>query len=633
MSLSLNSLSTSPRSRKTKQKRTTRGDGDKKQAVECSALHVHGGVGWAAEGKERREKEEEEEESALSARGRRFFSSQPLPFPSKKKKIKPGSLLALGRASGETHLVDPDTGKTLATIPAAAAAAGAETADDEEENGDGDGKTPKKKKEKDSKKTKKPKLNPVRGLAFLYDAVGTGCTRFPLLVVASASGTVRVFSPPADFFSASKSSSSSDSSSSKSWLLVSKFDAAPQGGLRALSLAHSPGGVSSKGITANDASLPACIVRVAVVADRSELSIWDLATREKTFEAKGEKPDRLRLVDKAGGTSVAFLPDTDEQLVSAPSNLGGITRCSGALVAVGTGTGRVRLYDTRHGRRPVSSVVLSGDGGGGKGVGCSTSSSASATPIRNNGLSGAGAAVTTLVPEAGGAAFSRVWAGDSAGLLRSVDLRTSRPEGTLKGAAGGVRCAAAHPKAALVASVGADGFLRIHHARTRKLVGSLWLKQSLRSVCWCPVAAGAGGGGRSGGKEEEKKKKEKKEKKKSKKRPREEKSDDDDDEDEDASSSSDADSDSSSSESEDEQSFLEAADLSLLPPEEKDKKKRKKNKKKAVPPPLPGGKKEKKARKKGGTAKKNKLRKEAAKAAKQAKYAAARGNGGGGYGE
>ena len=86
MSLSLNSLSTSPRSRKTKQKRTTRGDGDKKQAVECSALHVHGGVGWAAEGKERRAKEEEAEESALSARGRRFFSSQPLPFPSKKKK-------------------------------------------------------------------------------------------------------------------------------------------------------------------------------------------------------------------------------------------------------------------------------------------------------------------------------------------------------------------------------------------------------------------------------------------------------------------------------------------------------------------------------------------------------------------
>ena len=365
--------------------------------------------------------------------------------------------------------------------------------------------------------------------------------------------------------------------------------------------------------------------------------MWDLATREKVFEAKGEKPDRLRLVDRCGGTSVCFLPDSDEQVVAAAGNPGGgQIRCSGALVAVGTGTGRVRLYDSRHGKRPVASVVLSGDGGGGR-AGCSTNSSArtaasagsasakadgsSAAAPRNNGLSGAGAAVTTLAPEAGGAAFSRVWAGDSAGLLRSVDLRTARPEGVLKGATGGVRAAAPHPRAALVASAGADGFLRVHHARTRKLVGSLWLKQPLRSVCWCPVAAAA-----AGAEGREKKKGEKEKKKKSKKRRR------SDDGDASSSSSSGSDSDSSSdSDGDDEQSFLEASDLTLLPPEEKGK--RKKKKKKAVPPPLPGGKKEKKARKKGGSAKKNKQRKEAAKAAKQAKYAAARGGGGGGGGE
>ena len=463
----------------------------------------------------------------------------------------------------------------------------------DEANGDDDNAS--KKSEKKSKKS-----DPVRGVSFLYEAAGTGCTRFPLLVVASASGKVRVFSPPAGFFP----SSSAAAASSSNWSLVSKFDAAVKGGLRALSLAQSPGGIKG-----------GSVVRVAVVSDASELTVWDLATREKVFEAKGEKPDRLRLVDKIGGTSVCFLPDSDEQVVSASSSPGGLLRCSGTLVAVGTGTGRVRLYDTRHGKRPVSSVVLSGDGGGGK-AGCSTSSAAAATPIRNNGLSGAGAAVTTLAPEAGGAAFSRVWAGDSAGLLRSVDLRTARPEGVLKGATGGVRAAAPHPRAALVASAGADGFLRVHHSRTRKLVGSLWLKQPLRSVCWCPVAAG--------GASEKKDEKKKKEKKKSKKRPR---SGDDEDEEEDASSSS-SDSDSSDSDDEDEQSFLEASNLTLLPPEEKGKKK----KKKAVPPPLPGGKKEKKVRKKGGSAKKNKLRKTAAKEAKQAKYEAARGGGGGGRG-
>jgi hypothetical protein len=554
-----------------------------------------------------------------------FLSPRPLFLPSNPLFRNTGSsVLALGRTSGETHLVDPDTGRTLAKIPPPAAAAAAAVAPEEaadaaagEARNGGDGVS-----EKPAKK--KSKGDPVRGLSFLYDAAGTGCTRFPLLVVASASGKVRVFSPPAGFFPPPPSPSAppaaaSPSSASSPWSLVSKFDAAPKGGLRALSLAHSPGGSSGGGGGGS-------VVRVAVVADTAELTVWDLASREKAFEAKGERPDRLRLVDRVGGTAVCFLPDSDDQTVAAPRSPGG-ARCSGTLVAVGTGTGRVRLYDTRHGRRPVASVVLSGDGGGGK-AGCSTSAAAAATPVRNNGLSGAGAAVTTLAPEAGGAAFSRVWAGDSAGLLRSVDLRTARPEGVLKGATGGVRAAAPHPRAALVASAGADGFLRVHHARTRKLVGSLWLKQPLRSVCWCPVAAAAAAGAREGEKEEKKKSNEKKKSKKRRRRS--------DDGEEDASSSSsvsDEDDDDDDGDDDDEQSFLEASKLTLLPPEEKGKRKKKK---KAVPPPLPGGKKEKKVRKKGGSAKKNKLRKEAAKQAKQAKYEAARGGrgrGGGGGGE
>ena len=512
--------------------------------------------------------------------------------------------------------------------------AAAEAADE-----DGDGET---NGDAATKSKKSKSKNPVRGLSFLYDAAGTGCTRFPLLVVASASGRIRVFSPPAGFFDgggssggggggggASSSSSPPSSSPSQQWSLVSKFDAAAKGGLRALALAHSPGGGGGGREGGGDrgpkgAGGPSG-ARVAVVADGSELAVWDLATRERVFEAKGERPDRLGLVDRAGGTAVCFLPDSDEQVAAAPASPGGI-RCSGTLVAVGTGTGRVRLYDTRHGKRPVSSVVLSGDGGGGR-AGCSTSSAAAPTPVRNNGLSGAGAAVTALSPEAGGAAFARVWAGDSAGLLRSVDLRTSRPEGVLKGATGGVRWAAPHPGAALVASAGADGFLRVHHSRTRKLVGSLWLKQPLRSVCWCPVAAAAAAAAGGGEKKEKEKtnKKKKKKKKKSKKRRR---NDDDGDDDDASSSSSDSEPDSSGSD-DDEQSFLEASGLTLLPPEKKVKKGKRK-KKKAVPPPLPGGKKEKKARKKGGSAKKNKQRKEAAKAAKQAKYAAARSEGGGG---
>lgn len=71
----------------------------------------------------------------------------------------------------------------------------------------------------------------------------------------------------------------------------------------------------------------------------SHLSVWDLATQQKLYQAKGAKPNAIGLVDKPWDATVAYLVGDE-----------------GCRVAVGTGYHKVRVYDVKAQRRPVMEV-------------------------------------------------------------------------------------------------------------------------------------------------------------------------------------------------------------------------------------------------------------------------------------
>jgi len=192
------------------------------------------------------------------------------------------SLLALGRADGRITLTDPDTGATTATVAPAA--------------GDG-APTP-------------------RGLAFLPHAAGTGATRLPLLVAASESGGIRLFSGDGG-------GGGGVDAGTAALTLAGKLAALPS--LTALAT-HAPTG------------------RAAAVAAKGEVAVYDLGARGgHIFRGKGDKPDRLGLVHPPSSSSVVFLDALDP---------------GGRVLATGTARGRVRLYDSRHGQRPAAFVDI-----------------------------------------------------------------------------------------------------------------------------------------------------------------------------------------------------------------------------------------------------------------------------------
>lgn len=181
--------------------------------------------------------------------------------------------------------------------------------------------------------------------------------------------------------------------------------------------------------------------QLAVACEGSELSLWSLATQQRTYQAKGAKPNRIGLMDKPWNTAVAFLPG------------------SGARrLVVGTGQHKVRVYQVSQ-KRPLLSVEF----GEGK--------------------------VTALAPLADGL---KCWAADSQGQIGCVDLTAGKVLQLLKGAAGSVRSLAIHPTAPLIASAGLDRFLRIHDLRSRKSVARIFMKHHLVTTMFCPVVVKKG---------------------------------------------------------------------------------------------------------------------------------------------
>lgn len=74
--------------------------------------------------------------------------------------------------------------------------------------------------------------------------------------------------------------------------------------------------------------------RIAFGCEGSHLSVWNIPEARCDFQARGPKPDRVGLVDKAANTAVAFLLGEGDRIV------------------VGTARHKLMLYAPSEGRRP-----------------------------------------------------------------------------------------------------------------------------------------------------------------------------------------------------------------------------------------------------------------------------------------
>ncbi|DBA78806.1 TPA: hypothetical protein ACH3X1_008702 [Trebouxia sp. C0004] len=172
---------------------------------------------------------------------------------------------------------------------------------------------------------------------------------------------------------------------------------------------------------------------IALACNGSELGVWDLQKQQRSYHAKGNKPNRIGLVDKPWNTCAAFLPGSD-----------------GQKVVVGTAYHKLRLYDVKS-RRPALDIEF-GE-----------------------------AKVTALAAQTNG---MQVWAANGMGKIGCLDLRMNKLQGSLKGPGGAVKSLALHPELPIIASVGLDRFLTIHNVDSKALLSKLYLKQQLTAVAW-----------------------------------------------------------------------------------------------------------------------------------------------------
>jgi hypothetical protein len=105
---------------------------------------------------------------------------------------------------------------------------------------------------------------------------------------------------------------------------------------------------------------PSCSYLV-VGAEGHQPSTWDLATGQKTWQAKGGKPNALRLVDKPHITALAYLNPSS---AGSSEGAGGGGGEGDAVVrqrfVAGTGASKLLLYDSAAGKRPQAEVAWGG---------------------------------------------------------------------------------------------------------------------------------------------------------------------------------------------------------------------------------------------------------------------------------
>jgi WD40 repeat protein len=176
----------------------------------------------------------------------------------------------------------------------------------------------------------------------------------------------------------------------------------------------------------------------AVGCQGAELKVYDGenisdTSRWMIFAAKGGKPNSVGLCDRPWNSAVAF-------------NHG---REDGSQIIVGTGYGKLRLYDTHVGRRPQLDV-----------------------PFKNY-------RITCLAPEMCG---NRWWVGDASGNLQVFDVRAGKYAGAIKGFGGSVRSLDIQHTESLIASAGLDRFVRVNALRSRSSLVKLYATSQLTAV-------------------------------------------------------------------------------------------------------------------------------------------------------
>lgn len=162
-----------------------------------------------------------------------------------------------------------------------------------------------------------------------------------------------------------------------------------------------------------------------------------------TYSAKGGKPDKVGFCDKPWNSAVVFNPLVGD----------------GSQIIVATGHGKLRIYDTKVGRRPQLSI-----------------------PFKER-------RITSVSPDRG---EQRWWVTDAGGNFQSYDVLMGKFLGGIRGVSGSIRSTDLHPVAPLIVSGGLDRYLRVHSTRTRAMVTRLYMTSQLSVVRWLGLAAGQG---------------------------------------------------------------------------------------------------------------------------------------------
>lgn len=166
--------------------------------------------------------------------------------------------------------------------------------------------------------------------------------------------------------------------------------------------------------------------------DGADVTVWDIKTQSKFWEAKAPRRDSNGLMSPAFVTASTFLGDDHHKLI------------------IGTGHHQIRLYDICAQRRPVIAFDF-------------LESPIKAIEADTDGYT--------------------IFVGTGSGDLASFDMRSGKLLGSFKGkVSGSIRSIAVHPTLPIFATCGLDRFLRVFHKGSRQLLTRVFLKQPLVGV-------------------------------------------------------------------------------------------------------------------------------------------------------
>jgi ribosome biogenesis protein NSA1 len=175
---------------------------------------------------------------------------------------------------------------------------------------------------------------------------------------------------------------------------------------------------------------------LAVGCQGAELKAYNIGTEEPSisavYAAKGGKPNNVGLCDRPWNSAVTFDPSAVE----------------GNRIIVGTGYYKLRLYDSKVGKRPQLDVKFKDY------------------------------KISKIVPERNG---RRWWVGDGGGNLQVYDVRAGKFDGAIKGIGGAVRDIDIRDN--YIASVGLDRFVRVNSTSSRASLAKVYIKSQLTGVC------------------------------------------------------------------------------------------------------------------------------------------------------